>query len=212
MAEQLRRTTMEQIPSGDYIMIGHGQNSEVFLNLRTPGICYKIPYYWRDEEAKKVESTYDYLKSSGLPVIPYFKVAWGGEFFEMTELTNGQTNLVVSLPDISRVEDMAERQKWFDEWRSIVPINTSDFIQNLHRIFDIAVASKIRINNVGFFLIASPEGKLETILADYDDGILHDRTGIDYTQKEIDEQKTRIRDYLQVVGNFFPKISQEKFD
>jgi hypothetical protein len=148
------------------------------------------------------------LAAAGFPVLPHFKVAWGGEFYEMTDLTNGLRNLVASTPDIYRVDDIAERQKWFHEWRSVRPTNLREFGEELNGILHLTADTKIPINDVGFFLTATSKGMLHTVIADYEDGVLHHEVGKELDEKAYKDQIKRIQNYLKMVQNFFPSASQ----
>ncbi|PIY69306.1 hypothetical protein COY90_01450 [Candidatus Roizmanbacteria bacterium CG_4_10_14_0_8_um_filter_39_9] len=215
MAETGRRTTMENIPGrGEpkMIQIGHGQSADIFLDLtKRPSVCYKIPYQWPDDKAIQVKSAHTYLRDCGFPVLPHFEVAWGGEFYEMTDLTNGLTNLVVSAPDVSRVEKR-EGRDWFSEWHNVKPRNEKEFLHELDHILQLCVDYRVGINDVGLFLVATPEGKLKTIIADYEDGILHHRVHVPYITKDVEDQKQKIMNYFNgVVKLFFPSLHTPKF-
>lgn len=209
MPEHVRRVTAGEIGpnKNGIVQIGQGQSADVFLDFAHPGICLKIPNSWSDNEAAKIESAYKRMQGQGFPVLPYFNVAWGGEYYEMTDLTDGLRNLVVSLPDIHRVDEPAQRRQWFNDWRSVRPVNLREFGEELNGIVHLAADTATPINSVGFFLQATPTGTLHTFIADYEDGILHHEVGKPFDDQAYRKQLERAKDYLEVVANFFPAVS-----
>ena len=167
-------------------IFAEGYRGEVRRAPQEPGYCYKVPKIqgsYGKNMITREKSTHDLLVSLGVCTIPEYEIeefryvnARGrlatGVRALMTDLTEGGRNLVFSLPDLIRLKqaDMTHYRDLAAITRTRPVYNASEFFTQLREIINLTRQAGITVST-GFMLVASPEGRLSTVVGDYEDGV-----------------------------------------
>ncbi len=179
-------TETEQIVESEGEVFAEGYSGEVRRAPQAPGYCYKVPKLQGTparEMINQEKATHDLLVSLGVSTIPEYEIeefryvnARGrlaiGVRARMTDLSQGGRNLVCSLPDLVQLKQ-ADVRLYADLaaiTRTRPVYNAPEFFAQLGEIIRLTRQAGITVST-GFMLVATHEGRLSTVVGDYEDGV-----------------------------------------
>lgn len=214
-------------------LVAMGARGYVVRDPARPGYTLKVPREIGAETEAAIErdvAVHDALVEIGVPTIPEYRRssivvheqsgAAERPCVEMTDLSEGGRNLVVSVPDVLRVGNQMDPARWFAFGQGRPAYNADQFLAQLEGIVRTMASAHGTIAgqevdtarivaSSGLMLVAHQDGTLETIVGDYEDGV-----DLRPNQADAANNPTNwrfyipIESYLTVVIRFFPQLAE----